>query len=191
MDGPRLARILAVVGKYLGGPPPLDSDGRRLPPLETDEAPRTNQVDVALDVPLCRVVLLGPEASSRCLVVTVRDLCVRFRQRGHGDRGFRAQTYRFRDATISLAKERDAHVNPSRDSAKTIVRGTCDGAFEYLSRWPAQQRPQGRLSVCADALSSLFGDAPSDQCRAPDGSETARCGSTYCQVRRQRGAVRV
>ena len=93
-----------------------------------------------------------------------------FRQRGHGDRGFRAQTYRFRDATISLAKERDAHVNPSRDSAKTIVRGTSEGAFEYLSRWPAQQRPQGPLGdVCADALSSLFGDAPSDQCRAPDG----------------------
>lgn len=174
VDGPRLARVLHVVGQYLGGPPPLDCAGSLLP-SSSDEEPRTNQVDVALDVPLCRVVLLGPEESDQCLLVTVHDLGVRFRQRSRAvDAGFRAQTYRFRDATISLVEERDAPrakaASPPRDSAKTIVRGTQNGAFEYLSRWPALVRPGGSLGdVCAAQLQELFGDAAEGLKPTPDG----------------------
>ena len=182
VDGPRLSRIFAILGDYLGGVPPLDANGDRLPPREPRDTasprsrsapppPRATQVEIRLAVPTCDVSLLGapretPELA-RCCLVRVRGLRVATRQRDRGDVGYRGQRYAFDDVFIDVRDERDLERDAAR--ASSLIEGTGGGAFEYFARWPAvADRPPPPVGDrCARALDRAFGEAGADLHRPP------------------------
>ncbi|KAH8093512.1 hypothetical protein JL720_4648 [Aureococcus anophagefferens] len=173
VDGPRLSRIFAILGDYLGGVPPLDATGDRLPPREPRDAesprdgsapppPRATQVEIRLVVPTCDVSLLGapretPELA-RCCLVRVRGLRIATRQRDRGDVGYRGQRYAFDDVFIDVRDERDLERDAAR--ASSLIEGTGGGAFEYFARPACARRSRTRSSRSRSLLGLLGGFEP-------------------------------